>query len=203
MNKLNDTDLREALRRREAKRMQTEMPADFCDRVMQKIADAPASKPIARRWRTAMTALAAAASIALAVLLTGPKEQPIPSVTSGEATTKSAVAQSEQSVALALPLSYKTERAARRQPATTTRQTMSSAPTAIPAEDTPAATPSMDSLDYFISKVEQQLDKIRDSCYEIRVGRLLRADVRLQQLVTQIMADGIIADSLYITAQAE
>ena len=37
MNKYKDSDLREALRRREAKRPKAEVPGDFCDRVMQKI----------------------------------------------------------------------------------------------------------------------------------------------------------------------
>lgn len=37
MNKYKDSDLREALRRREAKHPKTEVPSDFCDRVMQEI----------------------------------------------------------------------------------------------------------------------------------------------------------------------
>ena len=38
MNELKDKDLREALSRREARRKKPEVPADFCDGIMQEIA---------------------------------------------------------------------------------------------------------------------------------------------------------------------
>ncbi|MBQ9363084.1 MAG: hypothetical protein IJT97_06650 [Bacteroidaceae bacterium] len=44
MNRLKDIDLREALARREAQRTRPEVPADFCDAVMQKIV-APHPQP--------------------------------------------------------------------------------------------------------------------------------------------------------------
>ena len=66
MSELKDKDLREALRRREARRTKTEVPADFCDNVMQEIAPKPARKP---RYAY-IAALAAAACIILAGALT-------------------------------------------------------------------------------------------------------------------------------------
>ena len=81
MNKPNDTDLREALRRREARRPRVEVPDDFLSNVMQKTEaqqhpqrqdDSGHHRP----WRFALTTLAAAASIALVVMLTRPVTQP-------------------------------------------------------------------------------------------------------------------------------
>jgi len=80
MKKYNDTDLREALRRREAKRPQTEVPDDFLSNVMQKTEaqqhprrqDASGNR---RPWRIALAALAAAASVALVVMLTWPNKE--------------------------------------------------------------------------------------------------------------------------------
>ena len=81
MNKPNDTDLREALRRREARRPRVEVPDDFLSNVMQKTEaqqhpqrqDASGNR---RPWRIALAALAAAASVALVVMLTRPITQP-------------------------------------------------------------------------------------------------------------------------------
>ena len=70
MNKLTDKDLREALRRREARRVKTEVPADFCDNVMQEIDGKPARRP---RYAY-IAALAAAACIAIAVLMIWPTD---------------------------------------------------------------------------------------------------------------------------------
>lgn len=66
-----------------------------------------------------------------------------------------------------------------------------------------AAMEPVDSLDYYISQVEMHLTKIRDSCYEARVARLIRVDDRLQRLVNQLILDGIIADTLHQTALTE
>ena len=60
MNRLEDSDLREALRRREARRTKPEVPADFMDSVMQQIEKQPAAS---RRWRW----IAAAASLLLLI----------------------------------------------------------------------------------------------------------------------------------------
>ena len=70
MSELKDKDLREALRRREARRTKPEVPADFMANVMQEIAPKPA-----RKARYAyIAALAAAACIVFAVLIVWPTE---------------------------------------------------------------------------------------------------------------------------------
>lgn len=60
MNELKDTDIREALRRREARRTKPEVPADFCDSIMQEIAP---KKDSGTRWRW----MAAAATVILII----------------------------------------------------------------------------------------------------------------------------------------
>ena len=71
MNELRDTDLREALRRREARRAKPQPSPDFADRVMKEIGPKPARKG----WRMVAAALAAAACTALVVLTTWPQEE--------------------------------------------------------------------------------------------------------------------------------
>lgn len=60
MNELKDKDIREALRRREARRTKPELPADFCDSIMQEITPRKDSR---MRWRW----MAAAAVILLII----------------------------------------------------------------------------------------------------------------------------------------
>ena len=65
MNKYKDSDLREALRRREAKRPKTEVPSDFCDRVMQEIEKREMKKR--RAWLYPSIAAAACALLLLTI----------------------------------------------------------------------------------------------------------------------------------------
>lgn len=65
MNKYKDSDLREALRRREAKRQKTEVPGDFCDRVMQEIEKREMKKR--RAWLYPSIAAAACALLLLTI----------------------------------------------------------------------------------------------------------------------------------------
>lgn len=60
MNRLEDSDLREALRRRETRRQKPEVPADFMENVMQQIETKPT---VGRRWRW----MAAAASLLILI----------------------------------------------------------------------------------------------------------------------------------------
>jgi hypothetical protein len=60
MNRFEDSDLREALRRRETRRQKPEVPADFMDSVMQQIETKPT---VGRRWRW----MAAAASLLILI----------------------------------------------------------------------------------------------------------------------------------------
>ena len=63
MNEQNDKDLREALRRREARRQKPQPSADFCDSVMQRIGQQNQQPKHRRLWL--YPAIGAAAAIAL------------------------------------------------------------------------------------------------------------------------------------------
>ena len=77
MNEWNDSELREALRRREARRPRTEVTEDFVNDVMREIEarEHPRRQEASvnrHPWRIALAALAAAASIVLVVVWTCP-----------------------------------------------------------------------------------------------------------------------------------
>ena len=67
MNKLNDKDLREALRRHEAKRLKPQVSEDFCDKVIQALTetDTVSSEQSKRRRMWLYPAIGIAAAIAL------------------------------------------------------------------------------------------------------------------------------------------
>ena len=69
MNKFNDNDIREALRRSEAKRQPAEVPGDFLASVMGKIEAEPEHKTIKLwRWVAAAACIAVVAGIGTAIL---------------------------------------------------------------------------------------------------------------------------------------
>ena len=74
MNKLRDNDLRKALNRREARRTKPEVPADFCDSIMQEIAPKK-SRPVIWRW-VAAACLAVIVGIGMKMLPTESQTQP-------------------------------------------------------------------------------------------------------------------------------
>ena len=65
MNKLNDKDLREALRRHEAKRPKPQVSEDFCDKVMQALTEPESSEQPKRHHVWLYPAIGVAAAIAL------------------------------------------------------------------------------------------------------------------------------------------
>ena len=71
MNERNDKDLREALRRHEAKRVKPQVSEDFCDKVMQTIAEteSASSKQSKHRRVWIYAAIGAAAAITLLLSL--------------------------------------------------------------------------------------------------------------------------------------
>ena len=186
MNKLKDSDIREALRRREARRTKPEVPADFMAKVMQEIAPKPARK--ARHAYIA--ALAAAACIVFAVLMIWPTEDkqkpdestllvrshrthsPKPSDSQSEAVgIKASVHEAVNNIGTesrALPA----KRAVHQQQRTDIK---------LVAQQNTA--PATDSLDYYISKIEHELARVDDSLYIERIHRVMHADERLQRIV--------------------
>ena len=71
MNEQNDKDLREALRRREARRQKPQPSADFCDSVMQRIGQHDQKPKHRRLWL--YPAIGTAAAIAVLLLYIGIK----------------------------------------------------------------------------------------------------------------------------------
>ena len=63
MNEQNDKDLREALRRREARRQKPQPSADFCDSVMQRIGQQEQQPKHRRLWLYQAIGAAAAISV--------------------------------------------------------------------------------------------------------------------------------------------
>ena len=70
MNKLNDKDLREALRRHEAKRLKPQVSEDFCDKVMQALTETDnvsTEQPKRRLWLYPAIGIAAAIALLLSL----------------------------------------------------------------------------------------------------------------------------------------
>lgn len=182
MNELKDTDIREALKRREARRTKTEVPADFCDNVMQEIAPNPA-----HRARYAYIAiLAAAACIAVAVLMTWPKEAEQKPVGSEFLVRKEQTpsptptdSQSDEVVPVVTPKQAIKKRDVKKQ-----------APQRVLVQAT-----ATDSLDYYINKIERELAQVDDSLYIERIHRVMQADERLQRIVNSYIVNELHKDA--------
>ena len=197
MSELKDKDLREALRRREARRTKPEVPADFMANVMQEIAPKPA-----RKARYAyIAALAAAACIVFAVLMIWPTEgkqkpdestllvrshrtrSPKPSDSQSEAVgIKACVHEAVNNIGTesrALPA----KRAVHQQQKTD-----------IKLVALPNTAPATDSLDYYISKIEHELARVDDSLYIERIHQVMHADERLQRIVNNYILNELHRD---------
>jgi len=182
MNELKDTDIREALKRREARRTKTEVPADFCDNVMQEIAPKPA-----HRARYAYIAiLAAAACIAFAVLMTWPKEAEQKTAGSDLLVRKEQTpsptptdSQSDEVVPVVTPKQAIKKRDVKKQ-----------APQRVLVQAT-----ATDSLDYYINKIERELAQVDDSLYIERIHRVMQADERLQRIVNSYIVNELHKDA--------
>ena len=198
MSELKDKDLREALRRREARRTKPEVPADFMANVMQEIAPKPA-----RKARYAyIAALAAAACIVFAVLMIWPTEgkqkpdestllvrshrtrSPKPSDSQSEAVgIKACVHEAVNNIGTesrALPA----KRAVHQQQKTD-----------IKLVALPNTAPTTDSLDYYISKIEHELARVDDSLYIERIHQVMHADERLQRIVNNYILNELHKDA--------
>ena len=182
MNKrYNDTDLREALRRKYSDTPQ--LPADF----MAKMEERLDAKPVAKTRRL-WTWVAAAASFLLIIgigmmmkdgatqpaqKMAATAEKPATVIPSPQDTTIH-VAQSPR------PTSLETVDPRRSKPSTHVAQTS----LAKPQTDTASAA---ENLAYYIARLEAEMENLDDSVSSARVEQLIAADVRLQQLVNRIV----------------
>lgn len=205
MNELKDNDLREALKRMEERRTPAKVPFDFCDKVMQEIE--PKRK---KRGKTVATFLAIAASISFALLMVLPHEKSDEKQTSTTNDTH-LVELPHQSKAVppknSLPsvTEKKVEkimanRVVSKKKANEVQNT--SAMTDNIAEKAVASTPSdVDSLEYFIDKIEQELAHVDESLYIERINKVIQADERLQRIVDQYIIHRIVSDEKPQTVQ--
>ena len=205
MNELKDNDIREALRRMEERRTPAKVPFDFCDKVMQEIE--PKRK---KRGKTVATFLAIAASISLALLMVLPHEKNDENQTS---TTNDAhlvvLPHQTETVQPTNSLPSVTEKKAEKimanrvvskKKANEVRNT--SALTVNVVEKAVASTPSdVDSLEYFIDKIEQELAHVDESLYIERINKVIQADERLQRIVDQYIIHRIVSDEKPQTVQ--
>ena len=182
MNKLTDKDLREALSRKEAQRTMPEVPADFCDNIMQEIAPKPAHKA---RYAY-IAAFAAAACIAIALLMILPKKDIQKSVGS-ELTVRK---ERTLSPSTTDGPSAKIEPIASPKQAAMKQHVNKQVPLQIPVQ-----TSMTDSLDYYISKIEHELAQVDDSLYIERIHRVMHADERLQRIVNNYILNELHKDS--------
>ena len=115
MNEQNDKNLREALRRREAKRPKRQVPVDFCDKVMAEV------QPRRRRWPRLAAVASVAAAVVVAALLLWPKAEPAPALVAETGIVAPAVAKQPAAthvpVAADLQVSNPAPRKQRRKPA--------------------------------------------------------------------------------------
>ena len=197
MNKLKDSDIREALRRREARRTKPEVPADFMANVMQEIVPKPARKP---RYAY-IAALAAAACIVFAVLIVWPTEDKQKSdgstlLVRQELTTspKSSDCKSE---AVGLKASTKetinnVDSESRVLPAKVAVHQAKRTDRELVEQRTTAS--ASDSLDYYINKIERELAQVDDSLYIERIHRVMHADERLQRIVNNYILNELHRD---------
>lgn len=57
-------------------------------------------------------------------------------------------------------------------------------------------TSTVDSLQYYIARLEQELENVNDSTYTAKAEQVIRADVRLQKLVQRIMIGELTKDDV-------
>ena len=177
MNEFKDKDLHEALNRREARRTKPEVPADFCDNIMQEIAPKPA-----RRMRYAWyAALAVAASVAFALLMILPKEDMQKSVGSKLTVRKERTLSpsTKDSPSDKVELVASPKQAVKKQ---------------VP-QRVLVQTSTTDSLDYYINKIERELAQVDDSLYIERIHRVMHADERLQRIVNNYILNELHKDA--------
>jgi len=171
MNKLIDKDLREALKRKEARRTNPKVPEDFLDNIMQEVAPKRAGR--ARYTYIAALVAAAACILSLMVFHFGDDEMPMPSELTEKVVAEKATvtpvsekkAETEvqvQPVKVAVRQAKRTEKVLAEQPSTVSVS---------------------DSLDYYINKIERELAQVDDSLYIERIHRVMHADERLQRIV--------------------
>ena len=61
------------------------------------------------------------------------------------------------------------------------------------ADSTPKGTQNADSLDYYLARLEKELDRVGDSVYTAQVEKMIRTDARLQEIINRKLLDYLLA----------
>ena len=185
MNELKDNDLREALRRREARRKKSEVPADFMYNVMQSIQE-PASSPRPRGRRVWLyAAIAAAASLLLFVVFHNEQPQPGQDAVVAEKPV-APVDSTRQKIQEEMPATEAVKPVVAQIASVKAKQHKRKAD--ISATSEVSTSSSAEDLAYYIARLEAEMENLDDSVSAARVEKLIAADVRLQQLVNRIVS---------------
>lgn len=169
-------DLRDALRRREARRPHAEAPVDFVDNVMHRV-----EPGAAMTWRLAASVLVAAACVAFAVLMVWPaKDNPKPDA-SHLVVHKERIASPQPSDTLAMS----TEKHVVAIPATKVKIKKQAHERHLPPQQ-PAQMQSPETTDSYMAELENSLADVRDSCYLAQVERMIADNEELQQLMNEM-----------------
>ena len=183
MNKLIDKDLREALKRKEARRTNPKVPEDFLDNIMQEVAPKRAGR--ARYTYIAALVAAAACILSLIVFHFGDDEMPMPSEPTEKVVAEKATVTPVKEKKTETEVQVQPVKVAVRQ-AKRTEKVLAEQPSTVSVSD---------SLDYYINKIERELAQVDDSLYIERIHRVMHADERLQRIVNSYIVNELHKDA--------
>ena len=168
-------DLRVALRQREAKRQQTEVPADFFDNVMRQV-EPQKTHAKTKAWRITVMSLTAAACIAFAILITkskGDEQKPVEDhlFVHKEKTVRLSPSGSHTVLTTTPVASKKTHKTKAEEP--------------VP-QHVSAQTQSSEELEDYMAELENSLAEVCDSCYLAQVEHMISDNEELQRLMNEM-----------------
>lgn len=197
MNELKDKDIREALRRREQQRKKPQVPSNFCDKVMQEI------EPKKRKKETLVVVLLSiAASVAILFMLIPvnwniQQKQTETSVIHKQFPSQSITQAVNQNEMLAIPKEDEKsdKRLLTKKEIRQSNNKFSPKADIIKNQDVEeiqnAHLTNVDSLDYYIDKIERELAQVDESLYIERMNKVIQADERLQRIVNKYILERI------------
>jgi len=177
-----DRGLRQALKRRNEAAMRMTLSEDFTDRLMERIGEQEQKpKPKSRRSWIHVLVGAAAASILLLFAFHHLNNREETKVEQPVAVTKPEHHGKKPHVIEKGPMPI-----AKEGKAIVAKTTKVSKRPKSPVTDTKtsSAVPVTDSLDYYIDKIERELAQVDESLYLERMSKVIRADERLQRIVS-------------------
>ena len=194
MNELKDKDLREALRRMEKRRKRPDLPNDFCDKVMREI-EPQRNK---RNGTLIVAILSIAASVAIVLMMVFSSSDSQQSTVAKNDMVK--VSQSKEINISLQPINPPEETRTTNNHQSKKKETIPQAQKLMAENketrkvDDVSIPTNVDSLDYYIDKIEQELAHVDESLYIERINKVIQADERLQRIVNQYILQRINSD---------